>query len=130
MAVPLGHLSVLGSFLPALLLGVAFANIFQGLPIDAEGIFQGNLLTLLNPYGLAGGVLFLLLFLVHGALWLAVKTDGDLQPGPRPWPGKFWWPLLVVAVLFLLATSPGHRSMTIMPPTRCSSSFRRWRWRP
>ena len=47
----------LGSFLPALLLGVAFANIFKGIPIDAEGILHGNLLTLLNPYGLAGGVL-------------------------------------------------------------------------
>src|SRR5512136_137373 len=43
---------VAGSFLPALLLGVAFANIFKGIPIDAAGIFHGNLLTLLNPYGL------------------------------------------------------------------------------
>ncbi len=48
----------IGSFVPALLLGVAFANIFQGIPIDGEGIFHGNLLTLLNPYGLLGGVLF------------------------------------------------------------------------
>ena len=51
---------VVGSFLPALLFGVAFANIFRGLPIDAAGIYQGNLFTLLNPYGLAGGVLFVL----------------------------------------------------------------------
>ena len=65
----------LGSFLPALLLGVAFANLFKGLPIDAEGIYQGTLFTLLNPYGLAGGILFVLLFIVHGALWLAVKSQ-------------------------------------------------------
>ena len=68
-----------GSFVPALLLGVAFANIFKGIPIDAEGDFHGNLLTLLNPYGLLGGVLFVLLFLVHGALWLAIKAEAPLE---------------------------------------------------
>ena len=47
--------------MPALLFGVAFANIFQGIPIDQKGIFQGNLFTLLNPYGLVGGVLIPLL---------------------------------------------------------------------
>ena len=60
----------IGSFVPALLLGVAFANIFKGIPIDENGVFQGNILTLLNPYGLLGGILFVLLFLEHGALWL------------------------------------------------------------
>ena len=65
--------------MPALLLGVAFANIFAGMPIDAEGIFHGNLFTLLNPYGLLGGVLFVLLFAVHGSLWLTVKTEGELR---------------------------------------------------
>ena len=74
-----------GSFLPALLFGVAFANIFKGIPIDQDGIYLGNLFTLLNPYGLLGGVLFLCLFLVHGALWLTVRADGDLaQRAERP----------------------------------------------
>jgi cytochrome bd ubiquinol oxidase subunit II len=95
---------VVGSFLPALLLGVAFANIFRGLPIDAQGIFQGNLLTLLNPYGLAGGVLFLLLFMVHGSLWLAVKTEGELQARAAAMAAKLWPVLLVVAAMFLLGT--------------------------
>ncbi len=67
-----------GSFLPALLFGVAFANIFKGIPFDQNDIYLGNLLTLLNPYGLLGGVLFLSLFLVHGALWLTIRTDDDL----------------------------------------------------
>lgn len=44
-----------GSLLPTVLLGVTFANLFRGLPYDADGHFQGSLLTLLNPYGLAGG---------------------------------------------------------------------------
>jgi cytochrome bd ubiquinol oxidase subunit II len=95
---------LIGSFVPALLLGVAFANIFQGIPIDAEGDFHGNLFTLLNPYGLLGGALFVLLFLVHGALWLAIKAEGDLGQRAGRAAGALWWPLLVVAVLFLGAT--------------------------
>ena len=98
----LGHF--IGSFVPALLLGVAFANIFKGIPIDAEGTFHGNLLTLLNPYGLLGGVLFVLLFLVHGALWLAIKAEGPLEARAGTTAGTVWWVLLVVAVLFLIAT--------------------------
>jgi len=93
-----------GSFVAALLLGVAFANIFQGLPLDAEGIFRGTLFTLLNPYGLLGGVLFVLLFLVHGAIWGALKSDGDLRERLAGLAGKLWWLLLVAAVMFLLAT--------------------------
>lgn len=94
----------IGSLLPALLFGVAFANIFQGLPIDGRGIFHGGLLTLINPYGLLGGVLFLLLFLEHGALWLALRTEGALQQRAVA-AGKAIWPvLLVVAVVFLIAS--------------------------
>ena len=94
----------LGSFLPALLLGVAFANIFHGLPIDKDGIYQGTLFTLLNPYGLAGGVLFVLLFLVHGTLWLAVKSTGVLHERAAKLAPRLWAALLVVAVIFLLAS--------------------------
>jgi cytochrome d ubiquinol oxidase subunit II len=94
----------LGSFLPALLLGVAFANIFRGIPINADGEFQGNLLTLLNPYGLLGGILFVLLFLIHGALWLAIKAEEPLEGRAGKAAGGIWWVLLVVAVVFLGAT--------------------------
>jgi cytochrome d ubiquinol oxidase subunit II len=93
-----------GSFVPALLLGVAFANIFQGIPIDAEGIFQGTLFTLLNPYGLFGGVLFVSMFLLHGCLWLIVKTSGTVQEKATRLVGKLWTALAVVAVGFLIAT--------------------------
>jgi len=95
---------VVGSFLPALLLGVAFANIFKGIPIDGEGIYHGTILTLLNPYGLLGGVFFLVMFLLHGTLWLAVKTDGDLHDRAAALAPQLWLALLVVAVAFLAAT--------------------------
>jgi cytochrome d ubiquinol oxidase subunit II len=93
-----------GSFLPALLFGVAFANIFKGIPIDQDGVFQGNLFTLLNPYGLLGGVLFVCLFSIHGALWLTIRTDGDLAQRAESLTGKLWPVLTGVAVVFLVAS--------------------------
>jgi cytochrome bd ubiquinol oxidase subunit II len=94
----------LGSFLPALLFGVAFANLFQGLPIDGEGIFQGNLLTLLNPYGIAGGLLFVAIFAMHGSLWLTTKSEGKLLEQAGALAKKLWPLVLLLAVIFLLAT--------------------------
>jgi cytochrome bd ubiquinol oxidase subunit II len=93
-----------GSLAPAILLGVAFANIFRGIPIDQKGIYHGTLLTLLNPYGLLGGILFLSLFLVHGSLWLSIKSEGDLHDRAVSTAHKLWYGLLIVAVLFLIAT--------------------------
>jgi cytochrome d ubiquinol oxidase subunit II len=111
-------LFVVGSALPMLLLGVAFANIFAGVPIDAEGVLQGNLLTFLNPYGLLGGVLFVLLFLVHGAIWGAWRAEGDLGARAGRLAAKLWPALLVVAVLFLGASwfaTPLYQNYFAMP---------------
>jgi len=93
-----------GSIAPAILFGVAFANIFRGIPIDGDGVYQGTLFTLLNPYGLLGGILFLVLFLVHGALWLAIRSEGDLQQRALATAGKLWPVELGVAVIFLIAS--------------------------
>ncbi|MBW1983192.1 MAG: cytochrome d ubiquinol oxidase subunit II [Deltaproteobacteria bacterium] len=94
----------LGSLIPAVLFGVVFANIFQGIPFDNEGVYHGTLFTLLNPYGLLGGVLFLLLFLEHGALWLSIKTEGELHDRSVKVANGLWPILLVVLVIFLVAT--------------------------
>lgn len=94
----------IGSAAPAILFGVAFANIFQGIPFDGEGIYQGNLFTLLNPYGLLGGVLFLLLFVQHGANWIAIKSTGNLHDRALKTSTAIWPALLVVAVIFLVAS--------------------------
>ena len=94
----------IGSLGPALLFGVAFANIFQGIPFDGDGIYHGTLFTLLNPYGLLGGVLFVLLFLEHGALWLGIKTDGALQARATRLAAVIWPVLVVAAVTFLVAS--------------------------
>jgi cytochrome d ubiquinol oxidase subunit II len=74
---------VVGSFLPALLWGVALANIVRGVPIDAEGEYTGGFFTLLNPYALLGGLTTLTVFLTHGAIFLALKTSGDIRVRSR-----------------------------------------------
>lgn len=94
---------MIGNFLPALLFGVAFGNIFAGLPMDGAG-YHGSLLSLLNPYGLLSGVLFVLLFLEHGALYLSVKTAGDLSTRAKRTADRLWPVLLVVAASFLVYT--------------------------
>jgi len=68
-----------GSWVPAVLWGVAFANIVAGVPIDADGNFTGTLFTLLKPFALLGGVTTASLFLLHGAHFVALKTEGDIQ---------------------------------------------------
>jgi cytochrome bd ubiquinol oxidase subunit II len=69
----------IGSAVPALLWGVAFANIVAGVPIDKDMNYTGDLFTLLNPFGLLGGVVTLTLFMTHGAAYIALKTDGVLR---------------------------------------------------
>ena len=92
------------SFLPALLWGVAFANIVAGTPIDQNGQFTGNLLTLLNPYALVGGLTTLLLFLTHGLLFLVLKTDGEIRERARARVLPVGLVTAVVAVVFLAWT--------------------------
>ncbi len=88
------------SFLPALLFGVAFGNIFKGLPMDAAG-YHGGLISLLNPYGILTGLLFVFMFAVHGALYSTVKTRGDLSDRAFALARMLWIPLLLIAVVFL-----------------------------
>ncbi len=94
----------IGSFLPALLFGVAFGNIFSGLPMDATG-YHGSLFGLLNPYGLVTGVFFVLLFVEHGALFSALKTKGELKMRAKAAADRAWPVLLTVAVAFLVHTA-------------------------
>ena len=93
----------LGSFTPALLFGVAFGNIFAGLPIDAEG-YHGNLFSLLNGYGIITGLLFVILFITHASLWISIKTTGDLSERAKNLSKKLWNFELVIAVIFLIYT--------------------------
>jgi len=68
-----------GSLLPAILWGVAFGNVLHGIPLNAAHNYVGNFFTMLNPYSLLGGLATLTLFLLDGALFLTLKTMGDLR---------------------------------------------------
>ncbi|MGA2530249.1 MAG: cytochrome d ubiquinol oxidase subunit II [Acidimicrobiales bacterium] len=73
------HAIFWGSLLPALLWGVAFANILRGVPISANFTYLGSFFNLLNPYSLLGGVTTLLLFSLHGAVFATLKTTDALR---------------------------------------------------
>ena len=92
---------VVGSFVPALLWGVAFANILRGVPIDANKEYVGGFFNLLNPYALLGGAMTLLLFLTHGAMFVALKTDGDIRHRARGLAFQLGLGAAVAAVIFL-----------------------------
>ncbi len=98
----------ISSFLPALLWGVAFANIVRGVPLktDAHGSIQyaGGFFNLLNPYALVGGLTTLFLFVTHGAFFLALKTDGEIRKRSNLLAMKTGVITAVLAVVFLLWT--------------------------
>jgi len=89
-----------GSLVPAILWGVAFANILRGVPIR-DGEWVGSFFDLLNPYALLAGVTSLLLFTVHGATFLTLKTDGEVRDRSRV-TAKRLAPLAALAVLGFL----------------------------
>jgi cytochrome d ubiquinol oxidase subunit II len=93
-----------GSLVPALLWGVAFGNIVGGVPIDADLEYAGGFLTLLNPYALLGGLTTLSLFVTHGAMFVALKTDGDIRHRARDLAVRIGLVAAVLAVVFLVWT--------------------------
>ena len=102
---------VIGSALPALLWGVAFANIVEGVPLNKDHVFTGNLFTLLNPYGLLGGLVTLTLFFTHGLVFITLKTDGDIKDRARALATKVGIITTVLAATFLVWTLIAHFSV-------------------
>ena len=99
-----------GSFVPALLWGVAFANIVRGVAIDADKEYVGSVFDLLNPYGLLGGLTTLGLCLTHGAMFVSLKTDGDIRHRANRLSVQVGLVTAVVAVAFLVWTQVQHGS--------------------
>ncbi|MEU3601068.1 cytochrome d ubiquinol oxidase subunit II [Streptomyces sp. NPDC006798] len=89
------------SLVPAFLWGVAFANIVRGVKINGEMEYVGNVADLLNPYALLGGLVTLSLFTFHGAVFVALKTVGDIRGRSRALATKLGLVTAVLAVGFL-----------------------------
>jgi len=91
-----------GSALPALLLGVAIGNVARGLPFNAEAQYAGGLVGLLNPFSLLVGLAAVAMFLMQGALWLTIRTQGALRD--RAWRMAILaWPVFVALWLAITA---------------------------
>ncbi len=93
-----------GSFLAPLLLGTAFANLARGVPINEKMIYTGNLFTLLNPYGLIGGLTMVAVFLLHGANFLTLRLEGDLRERARAAAKKLYIGAAVMVIVLGITT--------------------------
>lgn len=91
-----------GSFLPALLWGVALGNLLRGVKIDAEMNYVGTFWELLNPYALVGGLATLSIFTLHGALFLNLKSTGEIEERAFDAANKLWIPTVVLAFVFTI----------------------------
>ena len=92
------------NLLACVVLGVFFSNLFMGIPIDANGVYHGNILGLFNLYGIAGGIFFLLMFMMHGAIWITIKSQGGLQTRALGAAGILWVGVAAMLVVYLILT--------------------------
>ena len=93
-----------GSILSSLLIGVALGNIAWGIPIDEHGEFAGTFLGLLKPYPLLVGVTTVALFMMHGAIYGVMKTEGALHDKLRGWAMNSIIFFVICATMLTMAT--------------------------
>ncbi len=108
---------VIGGFAPALLWGVAFSNIVAGVAIDQNRWVTTSLLGLLNPFALLGGLVFVLLFWLHGTLYLTLKIEGPLREDAHRLAGVLVWPTIVAGAAYLVWFQLAHSNslLTLIP---------------
>jgi cytochrome d ubiquinol oxidase subunit II len=93
-----------GSLIPPFLLGVTFSNLVRGVPINNQMLYVGGFLYLLNPYALLGGVTVVMICVLHGAIFLSMKTTDDLRERVQKIIPGLWVGSVVLAVAFLATT--------------------------
>ena len=112
---------IIGSVVPALLWGVAFANLVRGVQVEQQAntgfLYTGGFFALLNPFGLLGGLVTLSLFITHGAIFVSLKTDGEMRYRARELAVKTGLVAAVLAVTFLLWAQLAYSNNT-------------WTWAP
>lgn len=92
----------LGSVVPAILWGVALSNIAKGVPINGKMMFEGTFFDLVSPYSLVAGVASLLIFTLHGAIFVTLKTRGEMADRAFKAAVRVWLPALLVVGLFIV----------------------------
>jgi cytochrome d ubiquinol oxidase subunit II len=96
----------------ALLLGVAFGNVLSGVPIDANGDMQVTLIQLLTPFALLVGVTTVVMFAMHGGIYLTMKTDGELQARVRRSIPRMMLVFFILNTLVVIAMILFHQQIT------------------
>jgi cytochrome d ubiquinol oxidase subunit II len=89
----------IGSLIPALLWGVAMANLLRGIPIDENMTYVGGFWNLLDPFTLVCGLTSLTLFTLHGANFLSLKTEGEVEVRARTAAMRLWPIILVIGLV-------------------------------
>ncbi|ATA28813.1 cytochrome d ubiquinol oxidase subunit II [Mycobacterium lepraemurium] len=97
-----------GSWLPAVLWGVAFAVLVHGLPVDADGHIHLSVTDVLTPYTLLGGLATAGLFLLYGAVFVALKTSGAIRDDAYRFAGWLSLPVTGLVAGFGLWTQLGY----------------------
>lgn len=91
----------IGSIVSALLIGVALGNIARGVPLDSAHEFVGSFWSLLHPYPLLVGLTTVALFMMHGAIYMVMKTEGSLHHTIRGWVNKL---IIFFTICYALTT--------------------------
>ena len=94
----------LSSILSSLLIGIVVGNVAWGIPVDANGNYTGTFLDLLNPYALLIGIMTLVTFMMHGSIYLVMKTEGRLQATICKWTKPLIWTFIVLFILVSVVT--------------------------
>jgi cytochrome d ubiquinol oxidase subunit II len=108
------------SLLASLLFGTAVGDMIGGIPLDNRGLFAGSLLNILNPYGLLVGLLTVALFAMHGAIYLYLKCEGDLQQRVHGW---MWRTFGFFLVLYMFTTI-----VTLQAVPHATANFKHYPW--
>src|SRR5665648_257586 len=102
---------IVGSWVPAVLWGVAFGNLVRGVHLGPDHQYVGTFIDLLNPFALLGGATTALIFLSHGAVFLALKTGGEVREKAATLAARSAVATLVVAGAFAIWTQLAYSSV-------------------
>lgn len=109
-----------GSLLASLLIGVTLGNIIWGIPLDAAHNYTGSLLDLIHPYSLLVGITTVALFMMHGAIYLVLKTEQEVQQTVRNWVNN--------TMVFFIICYATTTMATLLYVPRMTAAFREYPW--
>ncbi len=111
-----------GGFVPALIFGVAFGNLLQGVPFifdnDVRVTYTGTFWQLLNPFGLLAGVVSLSMLLMHGSIYLQIRTEGVIAERARratKITGAVFIACFILAGVWIMNGIDGYRILSMLP---------------